>query len=455
MKQYPCSLFIFRRDLRLHDNTALIDALKKSDTVIVCFILDVEQIGDQNSYKSENCIQFMVESLADLYDQLKKMNGHLFIFSGDPVKIIKNIYNHKKYNALFVNKDYTPYSTARDNLLQGICRELSIDFHAHHDLLLNDPDALVTKTGKPYTIFTPYFKSALALPVKEPQANFYKNYFAGHLGQEANPRAILKDYNKKIFTSGGRRNGLDLLKQSAHLRDYQKTRDYPAITTTGLSAHNKFGTISIREEYYAFKNKFGTTSALVRQLYWRDFYTQIAAHFPHIFGHNFLKKYDQLPWKNNHDDFKKWCTGKTGFPLVDAGMRQLNETGWMHNRVRMVVASFLTKDLQIDWRWGEKYFAQKLIDYDPAVNNGSWQWAASTGCDPQPYFRIFNPWLQQKKFDPECTYIKRWLPELSNLSPKQIHGLYSQTMAPHDYPLPMVDHATESMQSKRLFMPLK
>ena len=197
MKQYPCSLFIFRRDLRLHDNTALIDALKKSDTVIVCFILDVEQIGDQNSYKSENCIQFMVESLADLYDQLKKMNGHLFIFSGDPVKIIKNIYNHKKYNALFVNKDYTPYSTARDNLLQGICRELSIDFHAHHDLLLNDPDALMTKTGKPYTIFTPYFKSALALPVKEPQANFYKNYFAGHLGQEANPRAILKDYNKK------------------------------------------------------------------------------------------------------------------------------------------------------------------------------------------------------------------------------------------------------------------
>lgn len=211
-----------------------------------------------------------------------------------------------------------------------------------------------------------------------------------------------------------------------------------------LSAHNKFGTCSIREVYYAIADTFSKEHTLIRELYWRDFFTHVAWNFPYVFGESFHKKFDKLKWSTNAKAFKAWCDGKTGFPVVDAAMRQLNSTGYMHNRARLIVSSFLTKDLHIDWRLGEKYFAQKLVDYDPAVNNGNWQWSASTGCDAQPYFRIFNPWLQQKKFDPICAYIKEWVPELKSVDTKIIHNWFDQAKQINGYPLPIVDHSVEA-----------
>ncbi|MBY0110059.1 MAG: DNA photolyase family protein [Candidatus Babeliaceae bacterium] len=451
-KKYSLSLFIFRRDLRIFDNTALIEALKSSAHVIVCFIFDPKQVTDKNDYKSNNAIQFMLESLSDLHDQLKKHSGHLYLFYGEPHDIIEDICKIKKIDALFINHDYTPYSLKRDAHIEKICKKLQIEFYAFHDLLLHAPDDVLTIANKPYTVFTPFYRAALKNPVTEPRQNNFKNYYTGKLITEKQPEEILKTFNKNIFVHGGRENGLKILKHIENFKDYENTRDFPELKTTGLSAHNKFGTLSIREEFHSMVKHLGASHMLVRQLYWRDFYTQIARHFPRVFGHSYLEKYDDLAWKNNPEDFKLWCEGKTGFPIVDAGMRQLNTTGWMHNRVRMIVASFLTKDLHIDWRMGEKYFAQHLVDYDPAVNNGSWQWAASTGCDPQPYFRIFNPWLQQQKFDPECLYIKCWVPELASYSPQIINALSTGKIDIPNYPKPMVDHAKQSAYAKEMFL---
>ncbi len=250
---------------------------------------------------------------------------------------------------------------------------------------------------------------------------------------------------------GGRRQALAIFDALENLKEYQNRRDYPALASTSLlSAHLKFGTVSIREAFYAVQCALGVDHPLLRQFYWRDFFTHIAYHFPEVFGHAFVRKYDALPWRNDQARFYTWAEGRTGFPIVDAGMRELNQTGYMHNRVRMITASFLVKDLHISWRWGERYFAQHLVDYDPCVNNGNWQWAASTGCDAQPYFRIFNPWLQQQKFDADCEYIYRWIPELRPFPPEVIHR-WDKKFAACDYPKPIVDHRFESEKAKEMF----
>jgi deoxyribodipyrimidine photo-lyase len=237
------------------------------------------------------------------------------------------------------------------------------------------------------------------------------------------------------------------------LTNYPETRNLPAVNgTSHLSAHHKFGTLSIRETHAAIVDAFGSHHTLINELYWRDFFTHIGYHFPRVYGSAFNTKYNAVKWDRNKSYYEAWCKGMTGFPIVDAGMRELNATGYMHNRVRMITASFLTKDLHLDWRHGERYFARQLVDYDPAVNNGNWQWSASTGCDAQPYFRIFNPWLQQKRFDPDCVYIKHWVPELSHLQPAVIHKLAtSPSIRVVNYPKPIVDHSTESQKSKELF----
>lgn len=454
-KKYNLSLFIFRRDLRLYDNTALIASLEQSKEVIPCFIFDPHQVTEKNHYKSPNALQFMLESLADLKEQLKSHAGYLYLFYGDPQEIVEEIFKTKKIDAVFVNQDYTPYSLKRDAQIEKICKKLSLDFNQYHDLMLHEPGSILTGAGQPYTVFTPFWRSSVQTPVREPVSNNHKNYYTHKIIPEKDPIDILSNYNDQIFVHGGRTNGLKILKKLDDFKHYPETRDFPELPTTGLSAHNKFGTLSPREEFYAMKEALGIMHGLTRQLFWRDFYTQIGAHFLRVYGHSYLEKYEDLNWKNNPEAFKRWCTGTTGFPIVDAGMRQLNTIGWMHNRVRMIVASFLTKDLHIDWRMGEKYFAQHLVDYDPAVNNGSWQWAASTGCDPQPYFRIFNPWLQQLKFDPECTYIKRWVPELSGYSPKIIHALSTGQIDIPNYPKPMLDHSKESAYAKEMFLKLK
>ena len=455
MKQYKKSAFIFRRDLRISDNRGLLHALQVSKEVVPCFIFDPVQIDGKNPYRSMNAIQFMLQSLHELDEQLKEKGSRLYIFYGNTHEIVKQLISSQNIDAIFVNRDYTPFSLKRDETLEKICIQNGCIFSSHHDLLLHEPEEVLSGNGTPYSIFTAFYKRALLLQVKKPETkisnNFYSKPIAGsHRTQIF--KKILAQYNKNIWLKGGRSEGLRILRKINTLKDYAKTRNFPELPTSFLSAHLKFGTVSIRETYWKIAEILGLNHPLLRQLYWRDFFTHVAYHCPFVFGQPFHEKYKKLPWKNNKSDFEAWCTGTTGFPIVDAGMRQLNETGWMHNRVRMIVASFLVKDLHIDWRWGERYFAQKLVDYDPSVNNGNWQWNASTGCDAQPYFRIFNPWLQQIKFDKQCHYIKRWVLELKTIDPKIIHTWNNpKNGSIKNYPRPIVDHAKESEKSKHIY----
>lgn len=454
IKKYPIALHIFRRDLRIHDNTALIAALQSANTVIPCFIFDKRQI-DLNEYKSANCIQFMLSSLSELDTELRKKQGKLAIFYGIAEDIVALLLKKTQIAAVYINRDYTPFSRQRDQLIENVCRQSGVDFHCYADALLHEPEVVLKSNGKPYTVFTYAFKKAQEFTVASPQKCNHTNYYQKIIPYENNTifTSLSTQFNPNIAVQGGRREALALLKQVLTLSDYNVTRAFPGKNSTSkLSAHNKFGTLSIREFYSAITAHFGESHTLIRELYWRDFFTHIGFHYPHVFGASFYQKYDNLTWDNNKKYFHAWCQGQTGYPIVDAGMRELNETGYMHNRVRMITASFLTKNLHIDWRWGEKYFAQKLVDYDPAVNNGNWQWAASTGCDAQPYFRIFNPWLQQKKFDFDCSYIKRWVSELSTISPKHIHQLFAKNDSQiKNYPAPIVGHATESKRAKAMY----
>ncbi len=449
------SLFIFRRDLRVVDNLGLLKALQQSKEVITCFIFDRAQVEEKNPYRSANAIQFMIESLEDLHNQIKKRGGKLYFFYGSPAEVVHKLIKEETIDAVFVNRDYTPFSIKRDEAIQKVCIQNDCAFISCNDLLLHEPEEILTGNGTPYSIFTAFYKRALHLPVATPQSKingtFYSKPIKSSSGAEIFKK-ILPASNPKIWIHGGRQEALKILKKIDALEDYSKTRDYPDLPTSYLSAHLKFGTISIREAYWTIAQKLGKNHPLLKQLYWRDFFTHVGYHSSFVFGQAFHEKYNKLPWKNDKKEFEKWCEGKTGFPIVDAGMRQLNATGWMHNRVRMIVASFLVKDLHIDWRWGEQYFAQQLVDYDPAVNNGNWQWSASTGCDAQPYFRIFNPWLQQVKFDKECHYIKQWVPELKNVDPKIIHNCYKEkSQAIKNYPRPIVDHAKESAKAKLIY----
>ena len=421
------SLFIFRRDLRLEDNTGLIEALKNSEVVIPAFFLDPRQL-ENNDYFSENAFEFMINSLKELDSELKSKGSKLYLFKGEPEEVIKEL----KIDSVYLNEDYTPFSKERDAKIKNFCEENNIGFNSYHDLLLNEPGKVLKEDGKPYTVFTPYFNKAVKYNVKKPIKNNYSNYYKGEIKNTIALPNVKS--NPSLFVKGGRKEALSVFKNS-FLR-YDEERDYPSVKgTTGLSAHHKFGTISIRESYEVFSkmNKFLTT-----ELYWRDFFTTIAYYHSHVFGKPFHKKYEKITWETEH--FDKWKEGMTGYPIVDAGMRELNKTGYMHNRVRMITASFLTKHLLIDWRKGEKYFASKLVDYDPCVNNGNWQWASSTGCDAQPYFRIFNPWRQQERFDRECEYIKKWVPELKGLTAREIHNLKEEPVK--NYPEPVVEHET-------------
>lgn len=453
-KRYKLSLHIFRRDLRLIDNTALREALESSESVIPCFIFDKRQIED-NAYKSSASLQFMAKSLQELDEALKQKGSKLYCFYGIAEEIIEQILSEKKIEAVYVNRDYTPFSIARDAVLETLCIKHSAIFRTYNDALLNEPEDIFKKDGTPFTIFTYFMRRAKYFHVREPETNRMSNYFKGTISNTNTDgfKKLLKLNNPNLAVKGGRNEGLKLLKAIHKLTDYDTVRNIPALDgTTHLSAHHKFGTVSIRETFSAILNTFNHQHSLITECYWRDFFTHIAFHFPHVFAGAYHEKYNKIKWKENKKHLRAWCEGMTGFPIVDAGMRELNTTGYMHNRVRMITASFLCKDLHLDWHLGEKYFAQQLVDYDAAVNNGNWQWAASTGCDAQPYFRIFNPWLQQAKFDPDCLYIKKWIPELAHISPKSIHKL--ATDAPDkltNYPRPIVDHSKQRIIAKDMY----
>ena len=447
MSSYATSLFIFRRDLRLHDNTGLNEALRLSDQVIPCFIFDPQQI-DEHPYQSKPGLQFMLESIRDLQQQLLSISGKLILFHESPQQAIQRLFKQQRIQAVFINRDYTPFSRRRDHELHHVCKQLGIAFHYHADALIYEPEQAVKKDQTPYKVFTAFYNHARQITVARPVSIVNPCFLA--LPSEV----TVNQFERKSQTwamKGGRCEALNQLNNLAACTDYNITRDFPELNSTSkLSAHLKFGTCSIREAYYAITELLGPEHPLLRQLYWRDFFTHIAFHFPTVFDQPFLEKFTKLTWDNNLDYFQAWCKGLTGFPIVDAGIRELNSTGYMHNRVRMIVASFLVKDLHISWRWGERYFAQHLIDYDPCVNNGNWQWAASTGCDAQPYFRIFNPWKQQAAFDSKCRYIYQWLPELKAHPPQVIHQ-WDKKYTPGNYPAPIIDHSKETQITKARF----
>lgn len=438
------AIFIFRRDLRLHDNLGLLAAQNAAEEVVLAFIFTPQQI-ENNPYRGDSCLQFMIESLEELADEVAQFKGKLYFFYGHPEQIVQQCVEKLNIDGVFVNRDYTPYSISRDKKIESICHQKEISFNMCDDLLLHPVEDTLKKDYKPYTVFTPYFHNASKLDVQRPQPNKNHRYYSKPI-PFSEPISILHEIlpNRLRQFPGGRKACLAILKNLKKFSHYATERDIPALNqTTHLSAHLKFTTCSVREIFYAIRDQLGPHAELIRALYWRDFFTSIAYHFSYVFEGAFKKQYDALDWNGDKKLFSLWCEGKTGFPIVDAGMRQLNQTGFMHNRVRMITASFLVKDLHINWQWGEKYFAQHLIDYDPAVNNGNWQWVASTGCDAQPYFRIFNPWTQAKKFDPDCVYIKEWIPELATLSAKEIHG-WDQAMPEIDYPEPIVEHSSQA-----------
>jgi deoxyribodipyrimidine photo-lyase len=449
-KRHKKSLFIFRRDLRLYDNIGLMEACKQSDTVILCFVFTPEQI-QSNAYRSDFSLQFMIESLEDLYQEIKVKKGKLFFFFGHQEEIVEKCISELHVDGVFANRDYTPYSQKRDQKIKKVCQKHKIDFQLFDDALLQAPEEVLKDDGKPYSVFTPYFRKKEKIKVLGPKKNTYDNFFSGSISFSKDKKIFSKILPKREpnFLRGGRKEGQKILSKIKEFSHYESSRDIPAKATTHLSAYLKFNVLSIREVYYTIFLKFGKHHELIRALCWRDFFTTIAFFFPKVFTESFYAKFNKLPWKYDRKLFQKWCEGKTGFPIVDAGMRELNQTGFMHNRIRMITASFLVKDLHIDWRWGEKYFAQKLIDYDPSVNNGNWQWVASTGCDAQPYFRVFNPWNQQKKIDPDCIYIKKWIPELRTLSSKEIHNL--EKTQSEDYFTPIANHAKESQKAIKIF----
>lgn len=454
-KTYKKVLVIFRRDLRLVDHTALLHAATVAEQVIPCFIIDPRQIDEQNEFRSLNAMQFMHTALQDLSRALHEMGGKLYCLQGIAEKVVKQILAAEAINAVFVNRDYTPFSMRRDAAIEHECLARGVDFIADHDLLLHEPDEVLTNNGLPYVVFTPFFKRAFQMPVRNPVALNEVRWYTKPLSVACLTtleKALPHYENEQIAVVGTRAAAATILKNIHLFADYGRTHDIPSIATTHLSAYLKFGLVSIREVYHAIAERLGTGHPLIRQLFWRDFFTHVAYFSPFVFGAPFKERYRELVWDNDKRLFKLWCAGNTGFPIIDAGMRELNESGYMHNRVRLLTASFLVKDLHVDWRWGERYFATRLVDYDPAVNNGNWQWVASTGTDAQPYFRIFNPWLQQKKFDPDCLYIKKWVPELKNVEPKIIHSWYRQTMTSEiPYPSPCINHASAAAESKKRY----
>ncbi len=411
----------------MEDNTGLLRALEESEEVLTCFFLDPRQL-QSNPYRSDFAVKFMFESLEDLAGQIERKGGRLNILRGEAEEMVAKIVKDEGVEAVFVNRGYTPFSKKRDEAILRVAPE----FFRLPDALLNEPEVVLKGDGDPYTVFTPYWKKAREVAVREPRKCNFGNFCDRDLGSVELVAPEVGEHPEILL--GGREEALKLLGKLADFKNYSEERDIPALKkTTHLSPHHKFGTVSIREVYHRVAETLGPSSGILQELYWRDFFTQIAWHFLHVFGKSFKPKYDKVPWPGKKEHFEAWKEGKTGFAIVDAGMRELNTTGFMHNRVRMITASFLVKDLHVDWREGERYFASKLVDYDPAVNNGNWQWAASTGCDAQPYFRIFNPERQEERFDPEREYIKKWLGE---------EDLERE---------PIVDHKAESRWAKELY----
>lgn len=446
MKKHQKTVFFFRRDLRLEDNLGLLAALDESEEVLPAFVFDPRQTdAEKNEYFSVPAFNFLLNSLAELNEALTHRGSQLYIFSGDPAEITEALITQDDIDAVYVNKDYTPFARTRDKEIADVCEKHDVPFTRCDDLVLAPIEDIRTGQGKLYTVFTPFMKNAATYDVPEPHKNNYQNYYVGRLNTQTTTLTTFSVSGKidpeSLLLHGGRGEALNILAENDYLKQYKERRNLPAQHgTSRLSAHHKFGTISIRESYHMAAKATGKGSSFISELYWRDFYYYIAYHFPIVFKQSFLPWAKNLEWLNDKKQFAAWCEGKTGVPMVDAAMRELNHTGWMHNRSRMIVASYLTKNLLINWQWGERYFATKLIDYDPAQNNGGWQWSASTGADPRP-LRIFNPFTQATKYDPDAVYIKKWVPELHCVSNEQLTDSKTTDFSKiaENYPAPLVN----------------
>lgn len=441
--KYTNGLFIFRRDLRLIDNIGLNSASKQCEKLYTTFYFTPEQVLN-NKYKSENAVQFMIESLFELEKDIKELNGELIVLLGEHLKILDMLCSTLSIEAIFFNKDYSPYSMKRDEIIVNYCKSKNIKCFLFQDYYLYKPEQILTSTNKPFQKYTPFYNIAIKEEVMKPNRIQIKNLTKNRKKLKFNysldnAYSKLIKKNDKILVNGGRINGKQRLRDTLKEQEmYDDKRDNLNYNTSFLSAYIKFGCISIREVYNEVKKKFGIKHGIIRELIWREFFANILYHYPEVLKGSY--HYKDIKWKGDIKNFKKWCEGKTGFPVVDAGMRQLNETGYMHNRCRMITATFLVKTLLLDWRLGEKYFAQRLTDYDPASNNGNWQGISSTGVDMKPYFRTMNPWIQSKKFDKNCEYIKKWIPELKDVSVKDIHNWYSCYNKYNTYVAPIADY---------------
>ena len=427
-------LFIFHRDFRIKDNISLNLINKKVDKLYCCFIFTPEQVGSSNKFRSSNSIQFMIDCLEDLSKIIANKGGELLLFYGNTVNIISKLIKNLDISFLACNKDYTPYAKDRLKKITELCKKTEVELISENDYYLYEPGSIVVDTSKKaYTKFTPLYNKLKSIkytkPAKLGKLNFSKldnsiEYIEKILVKlEDVERKVLKKRNTEILLVGSRNNALKILSSinNGKFKNYDKTRDNLDQLNKGtslLSAYLKFGCVSVRETAEIFKK----VPALYRQLIWREFYAHLLNDFPHVLGKPLKLQYNSIKWSSSPKMFDLWKKGETGVPIVDAGMREMNSSGYMHNRCRLIVASFLIKTLLIDWKKGEQYFATKLTDYDVASNNGNWQWVASTGADSQPYFRIFNPWTQGETHDPNCIYIKKWIPELQDVPPKDIHN---------------------------------
>ena len=463
---YTKSLVWFRRDLRDYDHAALYHALKSSRQVYCAFVFDTD-ILDKLADKKDRRVEFIWESVKELKSALQEKGGDLIVLHGDAKNEITALATRLQAEAVFTNHDYEPSAISRDTYVADKLKNAHIAFHHFKDQVIFEKDEILSMAGKPYSVFTPYKNMWL----KTVNDFFLKAYpvddYLQHLAkpdsnQDSGPlpslellgfeRTNLSEMRLPTGMSGSAKLFADFTER---IQRYKEARDFPGIKGVSyLSVHLRFGTVSIRHlARSALQTGGAGAETWAAELIWRDFYFQILHHNTHIaIGKAFKQEFESLPFPNNTDYFKAWCEGKTGYPLVDAAMRQLNNTGFMHNRLRMVAASFLVKDLLIDWRWGEAYFAKQLIDFDFSANNGGWQWAASTGCDAQPWFRIFNPVTQSERFDANGRFIRKYVPELSNCNDKEIHAPWLmstqrqsdiKTIIGRDYPSPVVDHAIQ------------
>jgi deoxyribodipyrimidine photo-lyase len=413
------AIFWFRRDLRLDDNAGLYHALRGGVPILPLFIFD-RSILDQLENKADRRVEFIRAALVNMEEKLRQAGSSLEVRVGLPVRIFEQLLEEHDVAGVLTNTDYEPYATRRDQEVKELLAGKGVPFYSYKDQVIFEKNEVVKDDGSPYTIFTPYsrkWKASLnafylsSYPVRKYWRHFLQRGGAGVPSLES------LGFKK----TGGPFPPLGL--KSGVLGAYKDQRDIPGIPgTSRMGVHLRFGTMSVRA---LARQAAKESEVYLNELIWRDFYQMILWHFPAVGkGRSFKPVYDKIEWRNDEQEFERWCAGQTGYPIVDAGMRELNVTGFMHNRVRMIVASFLAKHLLIDWRWGEAYFAEKLLDFDLAANNGGWQWAAGCGCDAAPYFRVFNPTLQTRRFDPDFSYIRRWVPEWEELI----------------YPQPMVDH---------------